>query len=333
MGTLTVGTTGTISGLVNNQQINSVVAALATASQGGTAPSPSSTGLSATAGVDWYDTTNNIWWWRNQADSAWIAAAALDQANGRFIFALPNFLSGLQLSNDGTNPNTVVDVEAGWAMDAANTLPMVLPSAFTKSISGTFVAGTGNHGLDTGSVAASTWYHVFLIWGSGIGTDILLSTSATSPTMPSGYTLKRRLGSIRTNSSSQIIAFSQNGDELLWDAIPFDVNVSNLGTTATAFTLSVPTGVKVYAILSVAASVSANFHITIYPPDLTGTITGTTAAQIGVFNSASTNEFYYGAPQPIRTNTSAQIKAVSDTASTTFQVFTFGWIDRRGRDG
>jgi hypothetical protein len=34
----------------------------------------------------------------------------------------------------------------------------------------------------------------------------------------------------------------------------------------------------------------------------------------------------------IRTSTSAQIRAVASLASTTFQVATFGWIDRRGRD-
>ncbi|HUK11469.1 MAG TPA: terminase family protein, partial [Stellaceae bacterium] len=63
--------------------------------------------------------------------------------------------------------------------------------------------------------------------------DQMCAFTADFDARAAGYTLKRRLGSIRTNSSSQIIAFSQNGDELLWDAIPFDVNVSNLGTTAT----------------------------------------------------------------------------------------------------
>jgi hypothetical protein len=34
----------------------------------------------------------------------------------------------------------------------------------------------------------------------------------------------------------------------------------------------------------------------------------------------------------IRTNTSAQIRAVASLAATTFSVDTYGWIDRRGRD-
>jgi hypothetical protein len=33
-----------------------------------------------------------------------------------------------------------------------------------------------------------------------------------------------------------------------------------------------------------------------------------------------------------RTNTSAQIRAVAQLASTTFAIATYGWIDRRGRD-
>jgi hypothetical protein len=61
--------------------------------------------------------------------------------------------------------------------------------------------------------------------------------------MPSGYTLKRRIGSFRTNSSAQIIDFVQDGDEFSWVA-PFaaDISATNPGASAVTRTLTVPTG-------------------------------------------------------------------------------------------
>lgn len=57
------------------------------------------------------------------------------------------------------------------------------------------IAVSGANGLDDDVEATSTWYAVWLI-GKTTGGDIaaLLSESATAPVMPSGYTLKRRVG-------------------------------------------------------------------------------------------------------------------------------------------
>src|SRR5579863_3333035 len=81
MGTLQWGIGGTISGLQNNQQGNSIAAALATANQGGAAPTPSATGLASTSGVLWHDTTNNLLKLRDQADATWMTMAAVDETN------------------------------------------------------------------------------------------------------------------------------------------------------------------------------------------------------------------------------------------------------------
>ena len=57
-------------------------------------------------------------------------------------------------------------------------------------------ATSGANGLDTGSIANSTWYSVWVIY-NGTTTAGLLSTSATTPTLPSGYTYKARVGWVR----------------------------------------------------------------------------------------------------------------------------------------
>jgi hypothetical protein len=74
------------------------------------------------------------------------------------------------------------------------------------------LASSGVNGLDTGSESSSTWYYVWIIYNPTTDTTAgLISTSSTSPTMPSGYTKKRRIGSFRNNSSSNIIPFAQGG--------------------------------------------------------------------------------------------------------------------------
>ncbi|WP_393922888.1 hypothetical protein [Pseudomonas fluorescens] len=63
------------------------------------------------------------------------------------------------------------------------------------------LAASGVNGLDTGTSAVSTWYSVWVIWNGGTVAG-LLSTSATSPTMPSGYTHKARVGWVRSDSTA-----------------------------------------------------------------------------------------------------------------------------------
>jgi hypothetical protein len=72
-----------------------------------------------------------------------------------------------------------------------------------RSVSGSInTAATGAGGLDTGSLAASTWYSVWRIATTGGTFAWLISLSATAPTMPSGYTLKARIGWIRTDGTA-----------------------------------------------------------------------------------------------------------------------------------
>lgn len=73
-------------------------------------------------------------------------------------------------------------------------------------------AASGLNGLDTGSLAASTWYSVWVI-GNGTTVAGLLSMSATAPTLPAGYTYSARIGWIRTDGSANKypLGFTQHG--------------------------------------------------------------------------------------------------------------------------
>lgn len=77
--------------------------------------------------------------------------------------------------------NTQVQLPAGIA-----------PTSLTVTTS---VSGVG--GLDTGTVAASTFYYVYLV----NGVSLIASISGTSPT---GYTVYRKVGAFYTDGSSNV---------------------------------------------------------------------------------------------------------------------------------
>lgn len=76
-------------------------------------------------------------------------------------------------------------------------------------------ATVGVNGLDTGALAASTWYSKWVISN---GTDVagLISLSADAPMLPAGYTFKKRTGWIRTDASANKypLRFSQVGSKV-----------------------------------------------------------------------------------------------------------------------
>jgi hypothetical protein len=242
-----------------------------------------------------------------------------------------SYLSGLTLSTAGSSQ--VFSIAAGVCADSTNTSLMKL-AAFTKTAVGgsTWVVGTGNSVLDTGAYSTNTWYHVFIIQRPDTGlVDVLISLSATSPTMPTNYTLFRRIGSIRSGAvAGQWVLFSQLGDEFLWAVPVADVAGSAIGTTPLTTAITVPTGVQVLAMMRAGISngTVANTSMLISSLDTTSAAVGTDRS----VTAAIAGGAYITGITPTRTNTSAQLRFVADVASSTYFVGTYGWIDRRGRD-
>jgi hypothetical protein len=135
---LQVATTGTVSGLANNQQINVIAGNLATMSQGTTAPTAASTGLVSIAGLWWHDTTNNVVKLRNQADTAWITIGSVDETSGLFS-ATPGPIGGRTARYAGTGTYTLV-VPAG--------VGSMLVSACAPGAGGGGAVGGGGGGGD-----------------------------------------------------------------------------------------------------------------------------------------------------------------------------------------
>jgi hypothetical protein len=119
--------------------------------------------------------------------------------------------AGLTLSSD-TDTAHDVNVTAGAVKDATFAYDMILATEMTKQIDAAWAEGDDAGGLDTGAVAADTGYALWLIKNITTGiVDLLFSTSFTSPTMPSGYTVKRLIGYVLTDASANIEAFFHKG--------------------------------------------------------------------------------------------------------------------------
>jgi hypothetical protein len=215
---------------------------------------------------------------------------------------------------------------------------MTLVSAYTKTTAA-WAVGSAAGSLVTGTIAASTWYHVYLIKRTDTNVvDVMIALVATAPTLPASYTLYRRIGAMKTNASSQWTFFIQDGDLFQWgNGAIQDVAAANPGTAAVTRTLSAPPGVNVIATLQAGFStaVLASNPAGILISDLAVADIGPSVGNATALNyaAAGTGTNYYTAVQ-CRTNTSAQVRSriqLSD-ANITLNINTVGWYDRRGRD-
>lgn len=240
------------------------------------------------------------------------------------------YIDGLILANNATDAANDVDIGAGVAKDDGDSADLRLSSALTKRLDASWAAGTGAGGLDTGVKAADTWYHVWLIGRSDTGgTDILFSASATSPTMPANYDLKRRIGAVLTDGGGGIGEFMQTGDKFIWKNRIADVSEAVPSTDAQIRNLSVPTGLSVKAMVTLSTdggqTVSQEFILT---------STNETDVSPSVDNATlSARPSYRGSAFAIvTTNALAEIRyRVSTSSSTNIRIITQGWMDSRGQ--
>ena len=291
----------------------------------------SALGAAYLPGSNAYTGTNDFTAGRAQVPTRSVGDSGTDAASTAFVKAkaesvvggvvLRSYLAGLGLSNDATTPNTKLDVAAGVCTDGTN---VQMLSVTAPSIDCTTV---GANGLDTGSLASNTWYHAFAIGKTDGATALLASMSATSPALPSGYTLKRRIGSFKTDGSAHILGFIQKGDLFRWVTPLLDGSAASLTTTYANLALSVPPGVVVEAFGRIATGGSHFLHVR--PPgtsDGTPSLTATPLADVVGASSGSSS-------WRSLTNTSQQVQwGAEGSTSTTSYLTTEGWIDRRGRD-
>jgi hypothetical protein len=139
----------------------------------------------------------------------------------------------ITISNNATDANRDIDFGVGWMYDSTGASILTLASVMVKQLDAAWAAGTAAGGLFTGSIAATTWYHCFVIRKSSDGTiDAGFDTSLTAANIPTGYAAYRHVGSIRTDGSSNIMRFIQHDNNIFWYTAVCDYTLANPGTSA-----------------------------------------------------------------------------------------------------
>lgn len=148
----------------------------------------------------------------------------------------------------------------------------------------TSVSGAG--GLDTGSIAASTFYYVYTVLSAG-AVKIIASTSASGPT---GFTTYRKVGAFYTDGSSNIFRvyfYSEVNTQVM------EASITNNGT-ATIVSQSV-----IQALASVTrtttGTVSHTFNSGLFTvaPVVSATSYAGQSRKIGVDSTTTTNTITY----------------------------------------
>jgi len=259
------------------------------------------------------------------ASTAYATAAQGARADAALLYSSlkDKVLNGLVLSN-GTDATNDIDISAGACVSDDGTTVMTL-SAITKQLDAAWAVGTNAGGLDTGSIADTT-YHIWVINRPDTDvTDVLFSASATAPTMPTNYTKKKCIGSI-VRISGAIRLFAQYGNQFVIHTPLLDINDTGTGSSAKTGTLaSIPTGVKVKALIN-SSVVSNGTYVYISSLDSADLAPAGNAAPLSSNGTgAGANNHAY---TEVWTNTSAQIRYRAST-NDTFRVAPIGWFDPR----
>ena len=247
------------------------------------------------------------------------------------------YLSGLTLSNNSSDSEHDIDIAVGEARDTADGADLTISSTFTKKIDATWASGSGNGGMASGvSLSADTWYHVYLVELDAGGTDAGFDTATNAANLvaTSGVaSAYRRIGSVLTDSSSNILGFTQFQDEFIFDAQITNVNGSGLGTSRVLQTVSTPTGFEVRAILGLLGIISGSNNsvmITLTHPNVTDATPVQGIVNNAGENSSNNNGTWAAGTHIVRTDTASRV-AFRQSVNSTVYINTNGYYDPRGR--
>jgi hypothetical protein len=257
-------------------------------------------------------------------------ALGLRRVSSTLVFRLPrNWLSGLTLANNASDATNDINIAAGECRSDDNAADIVIGTAMVKQLDAAWAAGTAAGGRDTGAIADNNW-HVFAIRNPTTGVcDVLFSLSMT-PTMPSGFTQKRRIGAI-LRSAGAIVAFRQYGDYFQYPTPRLDVNAAaqTPGQFGPIGLGSIPSGLKIrFHGIFRAANNTGGGQVEIRDNDQGSTSIGTHQMP-----AANVPSIYIG---EMWTDISHSIllwaTTVPGSSVTTYYVSVLGYWDTRGKD-
>jgi hypothetical protein len=139
--------------------------------------------------------------------------------------------------------NTQLTMTDGLCRDSTDTWDIVVN---TTAHAGTVIDATirGLNGLDSGALAASTFYAIFAIADSTYNHPsgfLISATTHEAPVMPFGYDVARRIGWALTDGSSHFVKMYQEGnasDRTYYYETPISILSGGSSATYTTVTLA-----------------------------------------------------------------------------------------------
>ena len=292
------------------------------------------------AGMLWVDDSNDPVWSLYLYDGADnILISNINTTTNSAAEYLPDRI----IMSNGTDGDHDIDTTAGsFIFNDPGGLPVVrsgwakVAGSFTKQIDATWVQGTGNGGRPSATVSLvpNAWYHYhalssadgsvvdFGFDGSPYAVELFTDTNVIA----AGLTKYKRLGSVRTDASSNILGFTQTGNDFEFDVPVSDVDTSDPGAAALTRTIMTPLGVQTRANINVTLrkiTGVATFGV-VYSPNISDPTPNAEIHNLYVDPSNSEISIYAG---HVITNIASQVKTVfsSSDLQTTLIISTMGW--------
>lgn len=259
-----------------------------------------------------------------QASDATAARAALG-------IGARGYWYGIALASNASDLTNDIDFSAcEAASDDADPRLIKLLSTMTKRTDAAWSAGSGNGGWLDGASMPNGTGHAFLISRSDTGqVDVGLSASL-SPTLPTNYDRKRRIGSV-VRKSGALLQFMQLGAKTrLWQP-PVSASATNPGTSAVLRALDTPSGIRVDAKLAVLLGGQTVTATAVYisQPEASDQAASRSAAPLATvaFNTVVNGQLI--GTVEVWTNLSSQVRTRLEWSDSTAQllIVTLGWED------
>lgn len=242
------------------------------------------------------------------------------------------------LSNNGSDPDHDIDFSEGVISFSDNSGKAYMP-AITKRADAAWASGTGNGGMaDSESLPATGTLHCFeLTNDDGTLTDAgFSSTDSTGATLlastavvAAGLTKVKRVGSLRTNGSNNILGFNMKKTAESQASFTFDSSIvafsgATPSTTPVDLTLQIPSGLQMGAILSgvMGHSGAACWY------KMNSKVEGG-QLYVGAIGNVASSRSHICPPKPILTDTSNTIQHSHDVSlgSSSVVVYLDSYLD------
>jgi hypothetical protein len=255
------------------------------------------------------------------ANASWVAAAGAEATTSNKGISYLN--NPITLANNATDANNDIDFSAGNAPLDDGSNQVLLTSTLIKRLDASWVAGTNQGGLFSGTKANSTKYYLFAITNGTI-IDAGFDTSPTGANIPAGYKGSYR-GMVLTDGSGNIRQFTRAGQYIEYVSDITDYNPSPTSGVFATYALSCPSKNNILAKIMVGQTYTGSGVVT-----LASSYRKTGSSANNVFFGGAINGYTsHSATNFVPLNSSAQVDIKFDfTAPTSsFAIVTKGYFD------